>query len=94
MLDLDKLADMLTPEEMAQVRANMDARTKFNRKNWGVKVDKAKDSEALRQLARNLPTPTEADLPPSITARAIASGALTLDTPTEKTPGGLGEGST
>ncbi len=71
---LEKIGNMMTPEEIRETGNRM-------RKRLGV------SDEMESQMAREdrLPIPIEEDLPPSITERAIRLGLLPSTTPTAKT---------
>ncbi len=77
MLDVDKLADVLTEDQLAAVRQRMHARTGHDEKAWIDKVRCASSGAELTALALELPLPTEEDLPADVRALAISSGALT-----------------
>jgi hypothetical protein len=80
-IDFLKLADLLTKEQMEEVRQRMHQRTGHNPSEWIKRFKAVRSAEEERKLMKELPIPTEEDLPPSIMELAMTSATdSTLNT--------------
>jgi hypothetical protein len=65
-IDFLKLADLLTKDQMEKVRQRMQKRTGHDPSEWITRLKAAKSTEESDAITRELPTPKEEDLPPSV----------------------------